>query len=258
MGGNFFTKVRGLYMKKKKKSKYYEEYMRERKRIQNYMSRKRSQGFDWFDFKLPAIPKKIKPESISRLKKMTPTYLMNKAVYPDKETGVAIPAKKELKRRKKEAVKKRQETIKRKKDINSFYEQSIPKSEQPASLYEKVISEVRELLAKMAAEEVADIVDGKYRKKDATDFIKKNRYNLLGMVDENLLIYGKEYAKYLESNKGNIEPALTSFFYGQYLDRDIKPAYAMLVSYFRRKPITPDEAIVLSKLDESRAIYDEI
>ena len=245
-------------MKKKKKSKYYEPYMRERKRIQNYMSRKRSQGFDWFDFKLPSIPKKIKPESITRLKKMTPTYLMNKAVYPDKETGVAIPAKKEIKRRKKESAKKRAETIKRKKDINAFYDKNgIQKSEQPASLYEKVISEVRELLAKMAAEGVADVVDGKYRKKESTDFIKKNRYNLLGIVDENLMIYGKEYANYLESNKGNIEPALTSFFYGQYLDRDIKPAYTMLVSYFRRKPITPDEAKALSKLDESRQVYEE-
>lgn len=246
-------------MKKKKKSKYYEPYMRERKRIQNYMSSRRSQGFEWFDFKLPAIPKKIKPESINRLKKMTPVYLINKAVYPDKETGVAIPAKKELKRRRKEAAKKRAETIKRKKDINSFYDQQgAQKSEHPASLYEKVISEVRELLAKMAAEEVAEVVDGKYRKKEVTDFINKNRYNLLGIVDENLMIYGNEYANYLETNKGNIEPALTSFFYGQYLDRDIKPAYTMLVSYFRRKPVTPDEAIVLSKLDESRHIYDEM
>lgn len=246
-------------MKKKKKSKYYEPYMRERKRIQNYMSRKRSQGFEWFDFKLPAIPKKIKSESINRLKKMTPTYLMNKAVYPDKDTGVAIPAKKELKRRKKEAAKKRAETIKIKKDINSFYgKQGIPRSEQPASLYEKVISEVRELLAQMAAEEVAYVVNGKERTKEAIDFIKKNRYNLLGMVDENLMIYGKGYANYLESNKGNIEPGLTSFFYGQYLDRDIKPAYTMLVSYFRRKPLTPDEAKELAKIDESRQIYDEI
>lgn len=243
---------------KKKVSKYYSVYTQERKRIQNYMSWRRSQGFEWFWFDLPSIPKKITPASVRRLKKMTPDYLMKKARYlADRETGLSIPAEKELKRRKEEAIRKRRDTIKRKKDINDFYDNmGIPKSHEPASMYEKVVSEVRELVAKMAAQDVTDIVDGKYRKSEATDFIKDQRFVLLGIIDENLMIYGKEYAKYLEDNKGNIEPALTSFFYGQYLDRDIKPAYTMLVSYFRRKPLTPDEAIVLSKMDESRGIYD--
>ncbi len=51
-----------------------ERYMRERKRIQNYISARYKKGFI-SEFELPAIPKRVTQGSINRLKKFTPKQL---------------------------------------------------------------------------------------------------------------------------------------------------------------------------------------
>lgn len=68
------------------------EYMKQRKRIQSYLSRYRKIGLE-FDNVLPKIPKKITEGSIRRLQKITPQKIQEKAIFIDTETGEVIEVK---------------------------------------------------------------------------------------------------------------------------------------------------------------------
>lgn len=68
------------------------EYMKQRKRIQSYLSRYRKLGLE-FDNILPKIPKKITEGSIRRLQKITPQKIQEKAIFIDTETGEVIEGK---------------------------------------------------------------------------------------------------------------------------------------------------------------------
>lgn len=62
------------------------EYMKQRKRIQGYLSRYKRKGF-YIDFNIPKIPKKITQGSINKLKKLTPKKLQENIKYVDMATG---------------------------------------------------------------------------------------------------------------------------------------------------------------------------
>lgn len=105
-------------MKKKKRiSETRKEYNRQRKRIQNFISRNKKRGFLFDENILPKIPKRVTKASVNRLKKLTPEKLYSKARYLDTETGEVtkgLQARKELRRKSREktrARKQRDDTI---------------------------------------------------------------------------------------------------------------------------------------------------
>ena len=69
------------------------EYMKERKRIQSYLSKQRKFGLEFSKNILPKIPKRITEGSIRRLQKITPQKIQEKAVFVDKDTGEVIEGK---------------------------------------------------------------------------------------------------------------------------------------------------------------------
>ena len=72
-----------------KKKTLKEQYRRERKRIQSYISKNKKKGII-INFALPSIPKRITKASVSRLHKITPQKLKSYGVYVDVETGKII------------------------------------------------------------------------------------------------------------------------------------------------------------------------
>ena len=69
------------------------EYMKERKRIQSYLSKQRKFGLEFSKNILPKIPKRITEGSIRRLQKITPQKIQEQAVFVDKDTGEVIEGK---------------------------------------------------------------------------------------------------------------------------------------------------------------------
>ena len=69
------------------------EYMKERKRIQSYLSKQRKFGLEFSKNILPKIPKRITEGSIRRLQKITPQKIQEKATFIDTETGEVIEGK---------------------------------------------------------------------------------------------------------------------------------------------------------------------
>ena len=79
----------------KKKTKHKQTptqkaYYKERKRIQQFLSRARKRGYVFEDNVLPSIPKNITQASVNRLKNITPKQLYRQSFYVRPETGEAI------------------------------------------------------------------------------------------------------------------------------------------------------------------------
>lgn len=92
------------------------EYMKERKRIQSYLSKQRKFGLEFSKNILPKIPKRITKGSIRRLQKITPQKIQEQAVFVDKDTGEVIKGKK-AKKYAKEFNKQHQEYYPNESDI---------------------------------------------------------------------------------------------------------------------------------------------
>lgn len=102
-----------------------QEYMKERSRIQQAISRQRKSGYIPPENLLPHIPKRITKASINRLKKITPKTIRSKSELVDFTTGEIIT--KESSSYKKSVVKKNREHVKlarqkQKKEMNGFNE----------------------------------------------------------------------------------------------------------------------------------------
>ena len=102
-----------------------QEYMKERKRIQQAISRVKKSGYIPPENLLPDIPKRITKASINRLKKITPKMIRSKSELVDFTTGEIIT--KESPIYKKSVVKTNKELVKlarqkQKKEMNGFNE----------------------------------------------------------------------------------------------------------------------------------------
>lgn len=71
---------------------YRNEYLKERRRVQQAIRRQEQRGYLVNDV-LPDIPEKITKRDLNRLKKITPQSIRNKSDFLDFSTGEIIPSK---------------------------------------------------------------------------------------------------------------------------------------------------------------------
>lgn len=100
------------------KSKFYQPYMKERRRIQSAIYRIKKAGY-FVNFSLPSIPKKITEASIRRLSQITPKYIREQSVYVTPE-GKQVSAQIEQNKRRIESAKRGGKT--RKQNRQSYYD----------------------------------------------------------------------------------------------------------------------------------------
>lgn len=77
---------------KKRKSKYYAEYTRERRRVQRLINRYKKSGVE-INISIPKIPKRITQGSINRLSKITAEKVSRETFTPHPLTGELISVK---------------------------------------------------------------------------------------------------------------------------------------------------------------------
>lgn len=116
--------------KTRKVSETRKQYNKQRKRIQNFLSRAIKQGYIFEENVLPQIPKKVTKASVSRLAKLTPKQLYKKAVYVSRETGEIETPEEHRKRVRKQAVEKAKLTKARKKKQQKKSTYPKPKTAQ--------------------------------------------------------------------------------------------------------------------------------
>lgn len=98
-----------------------EQYFKERNRILRFIRDAKKRGYYWEGEPVPAIPKKITPASIRRLKKITPDSLYDKAKYKDKKTGEILTGKQRRFQERTAAAKKAAKTKARTKARERMY-----------------------------------------------------------------------------------------------------------------------------------------
>lgn len=161
-----------------------QEYMKERKRIQQAISREKKSGYIPPENLLPDIPKRITKASINRLKKITPKTIRSKSELVDFTTGEIIT--KESPSYKKSVAKKNKELVKQarqkqKKEMNGFNE---TEDGLPIATFD-VIEHIRNQIINLTRKEGTRPVE-----------IEGRKQGLLKLFDDNVSYY--EY-------KGNLD-----------------------------------------------------
>lgn len=136
--------------KVKAKSKYIDEYRKERKRVRDFISRARRKGEIIPSDVLPPIPKRITQGSINRLKKLTAKALHEKATtYINTVTGEAMPEGTTVIKQRRE-IKKAKD--KEKKELEKELEELKKKMEE----LEKENEELKKELEKKKEKEIEE------------------------------------------------------------------------------------------------------
>lgn len=91
-----------------------EQYMQERRRIQNFIRRAEKRGYIVPKDLLPKIPKRVTKASIRRLQKLDAKSIYDKSTYVSRETGEVVSGRKGRAIERTKAAKKGAETRKRK------------------------------------------------------------------------------------------------------------------------------------------------
>ena len=158
--------------KVKAKSKYIDEYRKERKRVRDFISRARRKGEIIPSDVLPPIPKRITQGSINRLKKLTAKALHEKATtYINTVTGEVLPDGSTVIKQRRE-IKKAKE--KEKRDLEKELEELKKKMEELEKENEELKKELKKKKEKEEIEEEPDEPDDheepvKQKKPEKTD-----------------------------------------------------------------------------------------
>ena len=134
--------------KSKKSSRYYTEYMRERRNLQRRIRTAQKRGFVFDETPLPSKPKNITKSSVEKLRNIRGESLYKKASYYVGYEGEVLqkPTIKELR---KEAARKGQRTRELNKQIKQYkydVRDEIEYGETPPSYSDEIITEIERLI----------------------------------------------------------------------------------------------------------------
>lgn len=182
-----------------------QEYMKERKRIQQAISRQKKSGYIVPENLLPDIPKRITKASINRLKKITPKTIRSKSELIDFTTGEIVT--KESSNYKKSVVKTNRELVKLAKQKQKKEMFAIDETEDglPIATFD-VIEHIRNQIINLT-------------KKDGTRpiEIEGRKQGLLKIFDDNVSYYDYNdsldlYYNYLLEKENDIAEQLDEIF----------------------------------------------
>ena len=182
-----------------------QEYMKERKRIQQAISQQKKSGYIIPENLLPDIPKRITKASINRLKKITPKTIRSKSELIDFTTGEIIT--KESSNYRKSVVKANKELVKLAKQKQKKEMFAIDETEDglPIATFD-VIEHIRNQIINLT-------------KKDGTRpiEIEGRKQGLLKIFDDNVSYYDYNdsldlYYNYLLEKENDISEQLDEIF----------------------------------------------
>lgn len=197
-------------MTKKKITKVQEAYKKERRRIQNYLSKKFKQGFYTTQKILPAEPKKVTEASVNRLKKITAKDIVKKLRFVmSEETGETTSGSRGVEILRSEAAKKAAKTRKEKKKAEAeFFGVDYVNIDEVAI---DVLENEMNILRDMSEETYFKNDKGKWVMHPfAARVASTGAKEAYGLYHANLERYGKDYVKWIEKHKEKISDAITN------------------------------------------------
>lgn len=217
-----------------------QEYMKERRRIQQAISREKKSGYIPPENLLPDIPKRITKASINRLKKITPKTIRSKSELVDFTTGEIIT--KESPIYKKSVVKTNKELVKlarqkQKKEMNGFNE---TEDGLPIATFD-VIEHIRNQIINLTRKEGTRPVE-----------IEGRKQGLLKLFDDNVSYYEYKdnldlYYNYLLEKENDIAKQLDEIYEDSGDEKRIQNHFIELANLLNMgRPLSQSEAESIS------------
>lgn len=217
-----------------------QEYMKERKRIQQAISREKKSGYIPPENLLPDIPKRITKASINRLKKITPKTIRSKSELVDFTTGEIIT--KESPIYKKSVVKTNKELVKlarqkQKKEMNGFNE---TEDGLPIATFD-VIEHIRNQIINLTRKDGTRPVE-----------IEGRKQGLLKLFDDNVSYYEYKgnldlYYNYLLEKENDIAKQLDEIYEDSGDEKRIQNHFIELANLLNmERPLSQSEAESIS------------
>lgn len=217
-----------------------QEYMKERRRIQQAISREKKSGYIVPESLLPDIPKRITKASINRLKKITPKTIRSKSELVDFTTGEIIT--KESSNYKKSVIKTNKELVKlarqkQKKGTNDFNE---TEGDLPIATFD-VIEHIRNQIINLTRKDGTRPVE-----------IEGRKQGLLKIFDDNVSYYEYTdnfglYYNYLLEKENDISEQLDEIFEDSGDEKRIQNHFIELANLLNMsRPLSQTEAESIS------------
>ena len=227
---------------------YKKQYMRERRRIQSWLRRAASRGFET-QYKLPAIPKRITEASIRRLAKITPDYLYKKSVWVSPETAEIFEGE--------QARKAQRQFVRQTKQKTAEIKAEATKPEELPKFNDIVLSNIESEISNWQARAywTPGLMDAKERERNKAQRILQGAINKLGR---------EQVARNLEGNAFELNNIIANILYGSgKIEGNFKDSRTQvnedLVRFrnicYADEAITQREAIELSEAMEYNEIY---
>lgn len=214
-----------------------EQYKRERKRIQSFISKAEKKGYK-FEYELPpSVSKldKVTKKMVNELKKITPKKLRKNAIYGGELAyGEFIPAEEGFKLERSASAKKASETRKRKKR----------ESEVQQDLY--VIDEIKTMIDRLP-----DIKWYGFDKPRNYETVKSSLISLLDDTADQTDLEGtlKEYLQHLLDNLPVISVACDAIQFDSE-EAHVDNAFNRMIEVIIKRPLTIQEAKNIENFNE--------
>lgn len=212
-----------------------QQYMQERRRIQNFLRRAEKRGFD-FDFDLPDIPKKPSRAAVEKLKKLKPNNLYEKAAYRT-PYGEEITGTERRKQERSEASRRAAQTVKRRREI----------AQEPIRIEDAILRNVEEILSNFnpytefifspslqkakvnTASTIESMLNGAIRMYGREEVAKRLQYSATefnNAIESALYSSGSTYSRNADVNLLTIRAILTGEnLMGKNLNENMESAY---------------------------------
>ena len=217
-----------------------QEYMKERKRIQQAISRQKKSGYIIPENLLPDIPKRITKASINRLKKITPKTIRSKSELIDFTTGEIIT--KESSNYRKSVVKANSELVKLAKQKQKKEMSAIDETEDglPIATFD-VIEHIRNQIINLTRKDGTRPIE-----------IEGRKQGLLKIFDDNVSYYDYNdsldlYYNYLLEKENDISVQLDEIFEDSGDEKRIQNHFIELANLLNMgRPLSQTEAESIS------------
>lgn len=245
--------------KKTTKSKYYKEYMKNRRRIQSYIREYKKYGYMDISNILPEMPKKITSASVSRLAKITKKAFKEKVEnkqllteYGELLTGKE--AREEVKRTKEQIKEQKKAKVTPVKMATLVHPEPRPADYQTIRqtadipMFDDIIQHYREVIESMPDERW---LSGRVAKN--TQSLKSV---LLSQLNDNYTEFGNAYVTHLRENEQYLDEAVLGVTYGSSSETYEVAMNSLLKLISMGEKLTTSQAESLSEYGEFSA-YNE-
>lgn len=248
--------------RKARTSAVRQQYMKERRRIQNFLRSVEKRGYIGTEGILPDIPKTVTKASVNRLNKLKADEIYKKLKYIDRETGVIYSGARGRDIERAKAAKKGAETRRRNKKAEEEFwtwtdengkrkETGGSIREEPGAdvvdggevIFDNLVDDLIRRLSQPIEQTYTSYFYGtkRRRQKDIVERIQKRAKELIAIIDAAVALEGKSKIGWrLQDHATDVERFLNGLLYASE-EYGVEVSFVALMRIIKGRDLTPEE-----------------